>query len=678
MKKLILLLGIIFTTYSFSQSTKTVLGTFSYGCKIFNYDFKKTSNGLYSFKILSVDGDDNQVKFSKDTIGMLRQDLDTITSYLNPPRTLAIATSSITDVKKDSITKIIAKYNKYFENILNDKADIAFWKQNKDSIKILLAELEKSDLLTNEELSQQLKNKDQLKKFNARLKDIVKSISEVDVDKEYTINEFKRETFVTLFGLLLKKKEILTSPECSLDGTIDDLAQTIFYSIKPKLEFADDEPITAYLKLKNTKIDCYFYSDSPYVESKGFLRSDDTDGKINNKFNIENIGVEFEDGVVKNLFVDLIPLDINLNPLTNLPLRFNNPTPISVSSRNDKNNFSLKNIFLTDNQALVDYVAVNSDRELLINKQRVQPRDTIVNAIFCKLSDLFDYQDVLENDKEDYSPVNCVVNLNPKNPVVELKKEKRSRLLSLKTFTDAVGLKGDEPNGLIQIEASRKFNLWTARVGTKYLYYGALTYIEPKLIFSKIEKNNRSLILTEDQAIKELAIVREKKVFRIDQIELYKYQNSAFDVDLNLAKYNIPNIKSNFQFNLSGGILRTEVQDSLVVIAKVLQKSTKADTRTLNTLRWGFSVLYELKPDSRYGLVFGYDYRKYKILSENHIFNRKLGVIQSYYGDFFLKTNDKDKLFFRYKYSFASPVARQNFVQIQLGYSLEIFNTATK
>jgi hypothetical protein len=75
---------------------------------------------------------------------------------------------------------------------------------------------------------------------------------------------------------------------------------------------------------------------------------------------------------------------------------------------------------------------------------------------FIKLSDLLIYDIVLENEKEDYSPANKVISLAPHNPIIELRKEKRSKILDISAYTDFVGLDQQQPNGLIQFEVKRR------------------------------------------------------------------------------------------------------------------------------------------------------------------------------------------------------------------------------
>ncbi len=85
---------------------------------------------------------------------------------------------------------------------------------------------------------------------------------------------------------------------------------------------------------------------------------------------------------------------------------------------------------------------------------------------------------------------------------------------------------------------------------------------------------------------------------------------------------------------------------------------------------------WEIKPESRYGVTFGWDRRKLNLLDNSFFITSKKGVlINTAWADAFLKTNDDSKLFFRYRFIFEDKVPNKNFTQIQLGYLMDLFKT---
>ena len=114
------------------------------------------------------------------------------------------------------------------------------------------------------------------------------------------------------------------------DGKADaedlkDKAKEVFYSIKARLDFTDDEPVTAYLVLKNDTI-------LSFLKSNG---SDYYDGPLSLLYArhvVESVSVETMDGAIKNITVHLVqtawpgkatsPHGISWNLKTNIPLAF--------------------------------------------------------------------------------------------------------------------------------------------------------------------------------------------------------------------------------------------------------------------------------------------------------------------------------------------------------------------
>lgn len=559
MKFFLILASVLVPLFGQAQSDKTVLGTFAMGCKVYNYEFKKLSNGLFSFNV-----------------------------------------GNVTDTNNAQVTKT------------------------------------------------------------------------------YSLNEFKQEPFLELCVQILKEYENSILPECKKGVNINSLALEIYYEVKLQIEFNDDEPTTAYLKLKNSFINCYYSKDPRIRNSKS-----DND-PILTKFSVENIDIEFEDGTIKNIFAYLIPIDNNSKPLLNGPICFKNTSPLSVSSRNDNDNFSEYNIYASDfkgvrNKIKLSPLASSTPKSYKLEASNTSSSsdDQNINNIYFVLSEMIDYINVLETNKEDYSPVNSVVSLSKNNPIQILRKEKRSKILMARAFSDLFGIPGNEPNGLLQVEVSRKFNLSTKKFGNKYFYWGMFNYIEPKFSFSRIEENDNPLYLDLSN------IDKSSLIFTVNPIEILRYQKSAFDIDLNLYKYNFPEIKSNIHANFSIGITRSLVTDSIAVVGTIPKISNINNATNLSTFRYGMSILYNIKPDSRYGITFSYDIKAYNSFNDNYVSGVPLidseflnNTVHSFGVDAFLEIDKNNSIFFKYKLSTLFPTYNGHFIQIQIGYQADLFKVS--
>jgi hypothetical protein len=302
------------------------------------------------------------------------------------------------------------------------------------------------------------------------------------------------------------------------------------------------------------------------------------------------------------------------------------------------------------------------------------------NNLYVSLADLIEYKNILDVDREDYSPRNGIVILTPESPVVELKKIKKSRILTSRAFSDLQGLQRENPNGLIQAEVSTRFLLNTVRNGSGSNNSGCFGYIEPKFIYSKIEDNNRSLVLTQNDLENSNTA---QKVFRTNPVSLLRFQRYSFDIDLNVYRINIPAIKTNFRINYSAGISQINSLDSLAFDAmkNMFVPGDLTFENTLNCWKHGFSVTAQIKPEKRYGIHFTYDWRRYNSLSSNLIFENRFRPLHTLQTEAFLNTNEQNNntLFFRARLSFMDEqIVENNFVQLQLGYLFDIFKNRTK
>ena len=119
---------------------------------------------------------------------------------------------------------------------------------------------------------------------------------------DYIFSEFEQQVFEDLFVAQMKAK--FTSTDTA---GLKKKATQIFFEIKAKLEFLDDEPITANLILRRDEIKSVLKGEIP-ADYTGRLRN----LLVNHR--IDKVSVETEDGTIKNIFVKLIePGILNTN-----------------------------------------------------------------------------------------------------------------------------------------------------------------------------------------------------------------------------------------------------------------------------------------------------------------------------------------------------------------------------
>ncbi|MDQ1087626.1 hypothetical protein [Siphonobacter sp. SORGH_AS_1065] len=297
---------------------------------------------------------------------------------------------------------------------------------------------------------------------------------------EYVFSEFSKDIFVVVFKDQMKQLGDFS------DNDLRDKSFEIFYKIKASIELIDDEPTTAYFILKDDYISSFL------KDYKGGYYNGELTWPIANH-EVNNVVIETNNGTIKNIKVHLVEKNIvkhkNHNPRKYL--EFINNYPISISGKFDSERFANVNLYCSN---------CNGVKGL---------------SRFIRLSDLINYDTQLENEKEDYSPVNKIINLNSNNPIVEVRKEKRSKILEVAAFSDLMGLNQSDPNGLIQFEIKRKITL-----NSKH-----------KLIGSKINKSPISSVNINDDK------------FKKDDVKFFnKIENT--NNKLNVSTVNVDSIKS--------------------------------------------------------------------------------------------------------------------------------------
>jgi len=165
--------------------------------------------------------------------------------------------------------------------------------------------------------------------------------------------------------------------------------------------------------------------------------------------------------------------------------------------------------------------------------------------------------------------------------------------------------------------------------------------------------------------------------YHLNALQIRQYQNFNFSLHANIFKLNFHNIKSAFHYNMHAGYLRTLLSDSIKFKKGDRPVYSDAEqTRNVNSFMWGFDVIYEVKPDSRYGFLFGYEWNIIRPKNDLISLSPENRKIQAFWSEGFLKTNEESKLFFRFRYNNLWHKSRTNFMQVQLGYLVDLFKAS--
>lgn len=457
---------------------------------------------------------------------------------------------------------------------------------------------------------------------------ILENLTDIQI-KEYQI------AITELLKSLYPENSIFT--DSSQSSKLNVLTTKLFYELKNRMEFEDNSPLTGRMFLLSENIKIY--------PSKALVLTNNTKFNFENgpkNFSIKKVEVQFADGGINNILVEAsAPNEKNPNNVA----KFRNNSPISISSKFDPENFKKFVLFHDGATGIVD---------------------TESTFYSIKLHELLRYDIILENNKEDYSPQDTIITLTPGIFSAEVFKDKTSKILTARTFTDLVGIDDQQPNGLVQIEVFRKFNFMTRRYQrTRTIHDGLFVYFQPMFALTKIEENKRFLEINDVPNI--------ENSFVINPIEILRYQQFNFGIDLNIYNLNFPDVKSKVFFDFHYDLGRTTL---------AYQESETSNILTrLNYSTYGSTFYYQILPDSRFGIKTGYDVR-YQSVHANQVSipgNKQLPLINDelkWYGTYWFlgnfKTNPNSELFFRLRYHHRYQESESNFLEIQLGASFDI------
>jgi hypothetical protein len=681
---------------SFGQIQKKVLyGSFVFERQVFQYQYKRDGN-IHTLKLSTLAQPDPTADLDSGKLERTELFLKDATKLDSSIK--AKDSSDFLKTASPGILDTIAKLPLYIGQLKNIKDSRKIWKEQYESIDKLLEIFDKYKIENIKFADTLVKDIYSVTELLSLYKMFLQNVEQPQTTQEIPFPELKEEEFKEIFrdelgSLYLKNNQ----PFEKLGEKVNTIAVQIMYEIKARADFKDDEPVTAYMSLKRKYIDVDFEVPArlhqpdtvishhkketvikPYKETKITIKV---------PFEIKNVTIEFEDGGIKNIFADLLPLVNEYKQIYGSnTIRFRNNKPISIIGKFDPEVFRKQYIFSGNTLELMNNLYEEAKRQSLDTSLFYKEdfdKALSYNAYFV-LSNVLDYKVVSETDNEDYSPTNSKIELSEPNSLVELKKEKRSKILTARAYTDFMGLSDDEPNGLVQVEVSKRINIISGRhqglflgIGkgnSRGIYTGGFSYFEPRFTVNKIEENNRYLILDSTQLDKVKSLDDSSKHFLINPLEVLRYQQWSFGIDVNIFKLNLLNRKSNFQINGSFNYGRTTAIDSLMVEQKEIIQIQSQNISRISTTSYGVGIMYEVKPDSRYGFSFGYDFRWINTLDKKFEYgNSFTNYFHSSWFNGFLKVNDDSKLFWRFRKNWLSKNDKYNFYQIQLGYELDIF-----
>jgi len=370
-------------------------------------------------------------------------------------------------------------------------------------------------------------------------------------------------------------------------------------------------------------------------------------------------------------------------------LKFENGFPIPFSTRRDFR--MLQHYYLYE-------------RTVYSDGQRIY-KDIYKGPLSIRLGDLIFFSQNLAINTKDYSPYNQVykADIVDSTTTLNLYKEKTSKILELKIYSDLKGIEGEQPNGLVQFELSKKLNLYTKRFPIpkwgNWFNIGFLNYVTPYFTMSKIENNNKRLVPSYYGSQEK--DTSKPNVFA-STLDLLQHQVFSLGVNFNLLTIDIPGIKSTISANAGLYFGRTLIQDTLRSSVDSLHFKSKDGNNVfeygVNNFQFVPEISWQIFPDKRYGVTVTQRWDHFKAhtdkLTQVVDSAQFTGYLQSLNGDrskiddykpkywlstteifAFYRPSEFSQVFFRYRYNWDPNSSSHNFYQLQLGISTYLTHT---
>lgn len=443
------------------------------------------------------------------------------------------------------------------------------------------------------------------------------------------------------------------------------------------LDFNSDE----YKKLEETYVSNYY---SEIRMNKVYSK----DNLIYTYLIIDNVEFEFSRGFLEMIKVsgtfdcdsdesnyncELIPSFMK----NDAKMVFTNKYGIGFTSR--KNYRKLENVGLHLNQLDKKYTIDNFENLNLENKVY---KENIKGGMFLLMDDLINYNFYINKLTRDFSPMDQGIKVEGGEKLT-LTKEETRKILEVEVFSDFEGFDVDTPNGLIQFELSKNFNINTKRMDFLGGGIGFFQYTEIAGGITKIEDKQRRLNperIDTEMTLADNSMVIDAKRYTTT-VGLLNYSTWNVGQDINLALFDNPDFK--YQFHINGGLRfnKTAVQDSIKTVG-----SEVLIPQEYSVNFWTFypEIKMHLLPEERYGFYAMWR-PKYVYLTSDKIsfkseanpltgFRRKMSNwVNEFEFKGYVDTGSKGQLFLRWRLSHEMGYSANNFSQIQLGYSFFIF-----
>ncbi len=290
------------------------------------------------------------------------------------------------------------------------------------------------------------------------------------------------------------------------------------------------------------------------------------------------------------------------------------------------------------------------------------------------LSDVVDYERLVDLRTNDFSPADVTIDLQPKE-TQELFKASSTQLFTLNVFSDLVGFNNNNPNGLVQLEFSKRINLWTKRRDNSLMRgtgIGYFTYMTPNFELAKIEENNRSIKVNQHTNSTGLT------VNYLSPLEIHRFSFARTSNEVNMIDLQGPSLS--LHLNTAIGVAVTQLQDTIPDNSSELILDEH-----INSLMLGAQLRAIFNPESKWAFELSSRWtyidpligssalklrsvEKEMLRGPNYLINSWEFLLTWNTGN--TNSGSSNKLFGRFRFNHEWDYWNNNYSEFQIGYSI--------
>jgi hypothetical protein len=456
--------------------------------------------------------------------------------------------------------------------------------------------------------------------------------------------------FKTKFINSLKKIVSESEGKTLSTSSVSELGvSTLFARLVTYNNTESERPTVAKITLRDD-IPVKFKNSNDFVLNSSNVQEYLTDVKVE---------LSFYEGFIEKIEVE--------GKFFNEKVRFSNLYSIGISSSQGIRDFFKHNL-----ESFQKYTFDKSN-----NKITRDYLSTDADYMQINLSNIIDYDREVDVNANDISPEPIKLILDSEQNTTKLYKEESTKLFEAIVYSDFLGVFDEEnPNGIIQTEIQKRFNLNTNRkqIQGKFkllsllflpiIYsegYGFFEYIDVKASLSKIEENN-----------KYLNPGNLGNVSYFSPLNIFQHQSFSIGGNVNIMTLENQNKKINTFLNSGLEYGRSGLQ------------ITPDENLFLNTMTIPLELKMHFVPEKRYGFIASNKLIYYKIFDDNSINLQSIDKENNTLVDpenwlnrtelqFYVNTSKTGKLFVRYGFVTEFNNWDNNFSQFQFGYSFYLF-----